>query len=100
MKEGTKVLGMHGFFELPDDFQGDLPQALRLFADYWEEAEKNGTHKTIDNTGDNKIDINGAGAHKSIWLKFLDALKRERKFYGWFSIAKKHKDKKQLIEFR
>jgi len=31
-----KLLQMHTEFKLPDDFDGTLPDALRLLADYWE----------------------------------------------------------------
>ena len=31
-----KLLQIHAEFKLPDDFDGTLPDALRLLADYWE----------------------------------------------------------------
>lgn len=43
---------MHAEFKLPDDFDGTIPDALRLLADYWDTPEADLREKMNDDHPD------------------------------------------------
>lgn len=74
-----KVLQMEpGFFELPDDFQGTVSDALRLMAAYLENPDLEPGAKT----GGIPRDTPFNEYKNQVWFRFLVTHARDKKFCG------------------
>ena len=75
IKPSIQILAIDGIFRLPDDFDGSLPDALRLYAEYLETPEANkirsvSSTKYADLSYDDK------------WKEFNKAVNEGYKFSG------------------
>lgn len=85
--DNLKVLFIKDFyFKLPDDFNGGLSDALRLYADYHDEVKNTDKHKIEDGEKLSEDDV-------SIWYHFLDSIEKGQKMTGCLSISECKYDK-------
>lgn len=77
-----KILGVHGFFALPDDFDGDLNDALEALVAY----RRSGGAQIGQNEG--KLDIRELPTVPEVWQLFLEAYEKEgRHFTGIVAVG-------------
>ena len=86
--DNLKVLTVENFyFKLPDDFNGGLSDAIRLYADYHDEVKNTDKHEIDDNDELPKDSI-------SMWYHFLDSIENGQKMTGCISISECKYDEK------
>lgn len=85
MSEVKKILGIDGlYFHLPDDYEGTLPEAFRLLADYLEKPTPN-----LHNKSNPKL------CEHNIWNQFLDDVKKGGKVCGSIRLSEYDEEKKK-----
>lgn len=70
-----KVLGLRGYFKLPNDFDGGLSDALRLLADYHDRPETKKRKEVSDGNADD------------YWAEFLNDIKNGNRVTMGISIS-------------
>lgn len=78
-KYPKKVLGLNMFFALPDDFNGDLDDALLAFAMYRKSTGK----KIEQNTGNNRTPM----TQDELWDRFLQEFQNGKRCAGQVSFG-------------
>lgn len=78
-----KTLSMYmTHFRLPDDFSGTIADAIRLMADYHENAVD---ARIVRRTLENDISVSMAAAN--VFDEFLDAVQTGKRFVGTMSLT-------------
>ena len=76
------------YFKLPDDFEGDISEALRALADYHDQVD--GTPKQVDEPGDQENTYSSMtveGFEECIWAEFWDMIHTsDRRHRGQLSV--------------
>lgn len=93
----NKILGIQGFFLLPDDFNGSYIDALRLLADYHEKEGLSNPQREVS-------DGNSEATWKDMWTIFLDHITKDKgRSAMTLSVSKLSKDKikmEKMIDFK
>jgi hypothetical protein len=71
-----KILAIHGYFKLPDDFEGGFNEAIEEIVKYRRNKQLP-NYKNISNGEPNSVVQNNDGEIKNLWVGFLDLLKRD-----------------------
>lgn len=82
-----KCIGMNAYFKLPEDFEGSLPDAIRLLADYLDDESK-----PFQEPGFEHNEITRE-ANKFIFKEFFDS---KAGFVGFADLSKLSKDGKTM----
>ena len=79
-----KVLGISGYFLLPEDFNGDYTDALQEYVNYRKERAELRKQGKLDES----IEIEMLDHSKDLWEDFLDNINSsDRKFTGEVSVS-------------
>ena len=67
----NKVLGIQGFFSLPDNFDGTYPDALRELANYHEKEGVSNPNREVE---EGSVDL----TWKDLWKMFLKLISQDK----------------------
>lgn len=83
-EDSMKVLSLNGYFHLPDDFNGTLPDAIRLLADYHESKEARKQRIVGPDT---------MGVPPDLWSRFWNGAQQGFRVCMGMALGEWHKDR-------
>ena len=73
-------------FRLPDNFNGNMSDALRLLADYHEEVAGN-RHSTTVKVSDDMMNMSFKSVEGDLWDNFIEQVQLGKRFIGLLSLS-------------
>ncbi len=77
----------NAYFRLPDDFSGELSDALRLLADYHDEVSGKGPIPTTEPADAELLKKSFREVDRTLFDRFIDKIQEGKRFVGLVQLA-------------